>query len=110
AYTVGFGDDPHQAQPLIRHDLRTGEMQSREFGPATWPGEFVFVPRPGSTREDDGWLMGWVAHTQRGTSDFVLLNADDFLGPPQAVVHLPRLVPMGFHGNWVPLPPRGSRT
>jgi carotenoid cleavage dioxygenase len=38
------------------------------------------------------------------TSQLLVLNADDFTGEPQAVVHLPRRVPFGFHGNWIPDP------
>ncbi|MFC5796823.1 carotenoid oxygenase family protein [Sphingopyxis terrae] len=30
-----------------------------------------------------------------------MLNADDFTGAPQAVIHLPHRIPPGFHGNWV---------
>ena len=51
--------------------------------------------------EDDGWLIGLVVDMNDETTDIVILNADDFTGSPQAVVHLPHRVPPGFHGNWV---------
>ena len=35
-------------------------------------------------------------------ADDVILNAMDFEGAPQAVVHLPHRIPPGFHGNWLP--------
>jgi carotenoid cleavage dioxygenase len=35
------------------------------------------------------------------TTDLVILNAQDFAGPPQAVVTIPHRIPPGFHGNWV---------
>jgi 8'-apo-carotenoid 13,14-cleaving dioxygenase len=54
-------------------------------------------------------LMGLVVHADTQTTDFVILDAGHFTGPPQAVVTLPHRVPAGFHGNWVPsrqaLPP-----
>ena len=65
------------------------------------PGEFVFVPRGAAGAEDDGWLVGLVVDMNDETTDLVILNADDFTGKPQAVIHLPHRVPPGFHGNWV---------
>jgi carotenoid cleavage dioxygenase-like enzyme len=35
-------------------------------------------------------------------SDVVVLDAQDFAGPPVATVHLPVRVPFGFHGSWLP--------
>lgn len=101
-YSPAFSrqDEP---QPLLRHDLEAGQTLARNLGPDRVPGEFVFVPRPNSKAEDDGWLVGFSHALREGNSDLVILNAQDFMGEPQAVVHLPQRVPMGFHGNWVPL-------
>jgi carotenoid cleavage dioxygenase-like enzyme len=35
-------------------------------------------------------------------SDLVILDAQDLTRPPTATIHLPRRVPYGFHGNWLP--------
>jgi len=86
---------------LFRHDLEKGITETRDFGPGRHPGEFVFVPRNTDGAEDDGWLIGLVVDMNDETTDLMILNADDFSGPPQAVVHLPHRVPPGFHGNWV---------
>lgn len=86
---------------LFRHDLGTGTTDAHDFGPGRHPGEFVFVPRSEQGAEDDGWLIGLVVDMNDETTDLVILNADDFTGSPQAVVHLPHRVPPGFHGNWV---------
>lgn len=86
---------------LFRHDLDAGTTSAHDFGPGRHPGEFVFVPRGEQGAEDDGWLIGLVVDMNDETTDLVILNADDFTGSPQAVVHLPHRVPPGFHGNWV---------
>ncbi|MCW5645857.1 MAG: carotenoid oxygenase family protein [Sphingopyxis sp.] len=86
---------------LFRHDLTEGTTAVRDFGPGHHPGEFVFVPRRDDGAEDDGWLIGLVVNMDDETTALHILNADDFSGPPQAVVHLPHRVPPGFHGNWV---------
>ncbi len=87
---------------LIRHDLQTGERALHPFGLQRHPGEFVFVPRSADAAETEGWLMGLVVNMANQSTDFVIINAQDFTGAPQAVVTLPHRVPPGFHGNWVP--------
>ncbi|WP_448168474.1 carotenoid oxygenase family protein [Burkholderia ambifaria] len=65
-------------------------------------GEPVFVPRPGGTDEDDGWLLVVIYRAATDTSDVVILDARAIDAAPVATVHLPRRVPAGFHGAWVP--------
>jgi carotenoid cleavage dioxygenase len=86
---------------IMKHDLDAGTCETRNLGAAV-PGEFVFVPRAADAAEDDGWVLGLVYDPARDASDFVVLNARDVAGEPEAVVHLPVRVPFGFHGNWVP--------
>jgi carotenoid cleavage dioxygenase len=62
----------------------------------------VFVPRHDGAEEADGWLMGYRYDKTADTSDLVILDATDVDGTPVAEVHLPRRVPFGFHGNWLP--------
>jgi carotenoid cleavage dioxygenase-like enzyme len=89
---------------LIHHDLHTGSRELHDFGPGHHVGEFVFEPRHAGADEGDGWLMGFVVDAARQTTDFVILDALNFSGLPQAVVTLPHCIPAGFHGNWVPTP------
>src|SRR3546814_12854994 len=86
---------------LFKHDLEKGSSAVHDFGSGRHPGEFVFVPRNAEGAEDDGWLIGLVVDMNDETTDLVILNADDFTGSAQAVVHLPHRVPPGFHGNWI---------
>jgi carotenoid cleavage dioxygenase len=62
----------------------------------------VFVPRSGATDEDDGYVMAYVFNVELNASDVVILSAQDFAGPPLAVVELPVRVSFGFHGGWIP--------
>jgi 8'-apo-carotenoid 13,14-cleaving dioxygenase len=107
AYTMALKrDDDEQfvsGQCLIKHDLHQGTRSLHDFGPACYPGEFVFVPKTttATAAEDDGWLMGFVVNMNRNTTDWVILDAANFDGPPQATVTLPHRIPAGFHGNWV---------
>ncbi|MFM6852450.1 MAG: carotenoid oxygenase family protein [Sphingopyxis sp.] len=95
---------------LYRHDLTAGHTETRDFGADCAPGEFVFVPRTADSAdagaydgaaETDGWYIGLVINIAADTTDLVILNANDFTGPPQATIHLPHRIPPGFHGNWV---------
>ena len=105
AYAVSLGgehgDFDVAGTELFKHDLETGETLTRDFGEGRHPGEFVFVPRDKDAGEDEGWLVGLVIDAGNETSELTILNADDFLGEPQAVIHVPHRIPPGFHGNWV---------
>ena len=86
----------------MKHDLQTGETQAYDLGDGRSAGEFVFVPEGPDSGEDEGWLMGYVYDAATDCSGLWLLDAHDFDAEPVAVVHLPRRVPHGFHGNWIP--------
>ena len=87
-------------EALLKHDLERGTTEARVLGAGRRAGEAVFVPRDAHAAEDDGWAIA-LAHGEDAT-DLLVLNAADFTGEPQAVVHIPARVPLGFHGNWVP--------
>jgi carotenoid cleavage dioxygenase len=88
---------------LLRYDLHTGSTSRHEFGPGRRPSEAAFAPaddQPGGA----GWLISYVHDESSDTSDLVVLDAADVTAAPVATVHLPRRVPFGFHGNWLPDP------
>lgn len=84
---------------LIKHDLRAGRQEARQFGRGAFVGEPVFVAA--GEEEDDGYVLAFVNNPARGAADLVILSARDFTGEPVGVVHLPARVPLGFHGSWV---------
>ena len=87
---------------LVKHDLDRRTSEVRLLASAGGASEAVFVPSGPEAGEDDGWVLAVVYDPDRDTSDLLVLNAGDFTGEPQAIVHLPQRVPFGFHGNWVP--------
>jgi carotenoid cleavage dioxygenase-like enzyme len=99
-YAVSVGKDK-----LVRHDLTTGSAIEHPFGTAASPGapgEAVFVPGGGPADESNGYYLGYVYDAARDGSDLVILDASDFASKPVARIQLPRRVPYGFHGNWIP--------
>jgi len=91
-----------QFTSVVKYDLERGTSQVHEYGAATEAGEPVFAPDPDGTAEDDGWLLNIVFDRETESSDLVIVDARDMEGEPVARVHLPRRVPFGFHGNWMP--------
>jgi carotenoid cleavage dioxygenase len=101
AYTMAL-TAPFLGTGLFKHDLESGMRQTHDFGPDRYPCEFMFVPAHPEAEEDEGWLFGFVIDEAAKTTDLVILDARNFEGQPQAIVHIPHIVPPGFHGNWLP--------
>jgi carotenoid cleavage dioxygenase len=114
-YSAGLGEvSPETVRPtgefrdeafahaILRHDLVAGTVEVHDFGPGAVAGEAVFAPAAPDAPEDDGWVMAFVHDPDRGAADLVVLDAQDFAGPPVARVHLPVRIPLGFHGSWLP--------
>lgn len=61
-----------------------------------YPGEPVFVARPGATAEDDGVAISVVMNSRSEKSFVLILNANDF--SELARLELPHIMPFGIHG------------
>jgi carotenoid cleavage dioxygenase len=87
---------------FLKVDLRGGPTLRHRHGPGRLGGEGVFVPKPDATAEDDGWLITYVFDREAGTSEMVVIDTQAFDGEPVARVLIPRRIPYGFHGTWLP--------
>jgi carotenoid cleavage dioxygenase-like enzyme len=83
---------------VVKYDTVTGEGHVNELGKA--PGEAEFVAKQDAKSEDDGWLMSIVTEHDASGSELLILDAQGL--ETVASVRLPRRVPAGFHGNWLP--------
>lgn len=102
-YAYGVGTDPGGGSDFLdricRIDVTTGESLTwQQVG--TYPGEPVFIPRPGADAEDDGVLLSVVLDPDVRTSFLVVLDAATLAEMARAEV--PQHIPLGFHGQFVP--------
>jgi carotenoid cleavage dioxygenase-like enzyme len=101
-YSVAVGNGA-----LVRYDLQRDIATEHRFGGGrhgapSAPGEAVFAPAVGQSDELAGWYLTYVYDPATDGSDLVVIDASDFEGDPVARIRLPRRVPHGFHGNWIP--------
>ncbi len=87
---------------IALRDQRTGAVEIWDPGPNSHAGEAFFVAESAGAGEGEGWLMTFVYNHARGTSDFVIFDAMDVARGPVAEIRMPRRIPYGFHGLWVP--------
>ena len=103
-YTMQLGqtpDNPSMGNEVYKYDLATGQPEIHHMG-SVCGGEPVFIPRPGGSAEDDGWVVLFTYDPQTDRSELRMIDAQDFSGPPVARIFTPQRVPYGAHGNWMP--------
>ncbi|MEL4895527.1 carotenoid oxygenase family protein [Crocosphaera sp. Alani8] len=87
-------------QAILKLDLLTGKKQIHSFAPQGYVGEPIFVPKPDSTNEDQGWVLVMVYDGNKHRSDIVILDGENLEKEPIATLHLKHHIPYGLHGNW----------
>ncbi|MBB6347027.1 carotenoid oxygenase family protein [Nonomuraea muscovyensis] len=102
SYAIAFPGAGLPGYSTVKFDTVTGQQQLLRHGPDRMPGEAVFVPAAGATGEDDGYLLTVVSDLRADASQLLVLDAADIRRDPVAVVELPRRVPAGIHGDWIP--------
>jgi carotenoid cleavage dioxygenase len=90
-------------EAFARYELTDGTKTVHRFPAGVTAGEPVFVADPVGTAEEDGFVFTFAYDASRGSSSFVVLDARHLAGEPVAVVRLPRRVPVGIHGSWIPV-------
>lgn len=87
---------------LIKYDTESKTKTIHDFGAHCEIGEAVFAPKSNSTTEDDGYLMLFVYNKDTNNSQLAILDAKNLSFEPIALIDLPRRIPNGLHGSWIP--------
>lgn len=94
------GNAPNQAVLKINPETREQDLWSA--APRGFVGEPVFVARPNSKKEDDGWVLVIVYDAEHDRSDLVILDGRAISKGPVATLHLQHHLPYGLHGSFTP--------
>jgi carotenoid cleavage dioxygenase-like enzyme len=89
-------------EAIARYDLTSGKKIVHRFPAGSTVCEPVFVADPHGKEEQDGFIFTFVHDATSDLGRFVILDARNLSSQPLAVVRLPRRVPAGLHGSWVP--------
>jgi len=103
----GVSEEPVYGSALWKYDLRSGQCWEHQLGAGVRGAEPVFAPASPDAGEDEGWVVSLAHDTNTDESRLLIIDAQDFSAPPVATIHLPRRVPYGAHGSWVPDAVRG---
>ncbi|GJP58677.1 hypothetical protein CLOP_g2072 [Closterium sp. NIES-67] len=112
---------------IMKHDFQQGTYQVHTLPPGRFCGEPVFAPRHhfqstqfrsdpsqtsgavgadavgmGAEEEDDGWVVAHVWDEEEMRSEVIVLDAMHLDREPLARVIMPKRVPYGFHGTFLP--------
>ena len=87
---------------IVRYDFESGSVVRHVVAEGDQNSEPIFVSRPGARSEDDGWVLVCVYRRESDSSEVRILDARDISADALATIHLPRRIPAGFHGAWLP--------
>lgn len=91
------GNAPLQA--ILKYDWETQERLVWSAAPSGFVSEPIFVPKPESEIEDEGWVLTLVYNATKHTSELVILDGKTL--EEVARLGLKYHIPYGLHGSWV---------
>jgi beta,beta-carotene 9',10'-dioxygenase len=98
-YVYGAGNEVRGnfIDNLVKLDLQNNTT-SVWYEDGCYPGEPVFVARPGAADEDEGVILSVVLDAKKAASFLLILDAPSFRELARAKVS--HHIPFGFHGNY----------
>ncbi|GFY40021.1 beta,beta-carotene 9',10'-oxygenase [Trichonephila inaurata madagascariensis] len=100
-YGSGTFDTGKFANSLLKLDILTEEIKVWKETSTMFPSELVYVPKPGSTEEDDGILLAVVLDVGDNSKDFVMvMDAKTFKELGRAYIPRSIKLPPSVHGRF----------
>jgi carotenoid cleavage dioxygenase-like enzyme len=96
-FTLG-NEETFAMRTLLRHDFVTGKINRMDAKPGHALEEAIFVPKPGKTAEEDGWLLHQGYSAPRNETYLDIRDAASL--ELAARVWTSRHFPLGLHGNF----------
>ena len=85
---------------FVKHDLETGQTSELMLADGRYASEAPFAPRQGGVAEDDGYLVSFITDENSGTSECILIDAQDLAAGPVCRIALPHKISSGTHSCW----------
>jgi all-trans-8'-apo-beta-carotenal 15,15'-oxygenase len=86
---------------VSRFNLDTGKLDTFKYPDTVIPEEHVFVPKPGSANESEGWVVGTALDYANARTELRIFSAENLSDGPQVTASLPYALPLGLHGKFV---------
>jgi carotenoid cleavage dioxygenase len=86
---------------MVKYDTEKGTSKTHWYGDGKFGSESPFIPAENAKSEDDGYVISFVTDEREGTSEAIILDAQNVEKAPLARIKIPQRVPLGFHGCWV---------
>jgi all-trans-8'-apo-beta-carotenal 15,15'-oxygenase len=87
---------------IVAWSDRRETMQLYHYGEGWLAEEHVFAASSPDSRRDHGWLLGTALDTRKGSLWLSVFDATRVGDGPVCQAELPRSLPLGFHGAFVP--------
>lgn len=100
-HTTGDTPETPFARAVAVTDWSDGSTRSFDFGQGHVVDEMVFAPKPGSTSERDGWLIGPSLNLAERATELHVLDIARIEEGPVATWRADVALPAAFHGAWV---------
>lgn len=100
AYSVHPEKGEFTFKGITKHDLKTGESCSFDFGPQVYGSEAPVAPKVGWEEEDDAYLVSFLTDMANDRSVAVLLDAKKLEAGPVCTILLPHRISSGTHSVW----------
>jgi len=95
--TVGRAEAPY-FNGVASIDAERDRVRRWRYGARILAEEHRFVPKPGSSRAGEGWLLGTLLDYEHERTGLALLDAERVEDGPIATAWVPYTTPLGFHG------------